>query len=526
MSSETPLSDVPSRELPNDKRAGREISFGIQQTIACWATDFIDPAVGQWFQNKHGHKHHHVSAKHTWGGEIAGDSAAFFIYMAAKRLFTKPIDMVTAGVKRVLDPAYDKLGRKSLESWRRKQHLEVDDPAYLRKLELYKEFQAENWVDSGIIAGSSTAMNVLVQRKLGNHQPMHIILGGKLIGAAATVATMLGLRTAVPESMQKLDQELSDRYFSKVARAAGSVMGVKPDDVTPLVTKDNEHKVFSLKEAPLLTRSADERKRGQFLKFLHHAYGNRNPDSAADWQAFINEQKAICHAFIEVLSPQGVFAKALSRAHHHALRDLQQQASSNIPLRLLKETAYTSVDSILLNRRDDMASYLLLLDDKDFLSDLGKKIRTPAGIRQRADALPKDKQEELIDSLVQSRGILGREPAVHIYANAKGQIIEHEALAVIFDPEGAPARALTQELKKQLPQLSTDSIQSLAKEYMTDRQHAAELVVEALVLDGELLNESIRRSEVLRQQKGGAPSHVERLEASTLQAPSAQPRLG
>ncbi|MFO0388569.1 MAG: hypothetical protein ACK502_02460 [Alphaproteobacteria bacterium] len=523
MPTETNTSDIPSRDLPKDKRTGREISFGIQQTIACWATDFIDPAVGQWFQNKHGHKHHHVSAKHTWGGEIAGDSAAFFIYMGVKRLFTKPMDMFTAGVKHALNPVYEKLGRKSLEQWRKAQHLEVDDPAYQKKLEAYKEFQAENWVDSGIIATSSTAMNVLVQRKLGNHQPIHIILGGKLIGAGATIASMLGMRTAVPDATKKLDEELSERYFSKIARGVGKIFGVSPDVGAPVETP-LKHNIFSLENAPLLSRAADDRKRGQFLIFLHHAYGDSNPESVADWQRFISEQKTICHAFIEVLNPNGVFSKTLSRAHHHALRDLQQQISTNIPLRLLKETAYTSIHSILLNRRDDMASYLLLLEDKDFLSDLGKLVKKPAVEGIRANVLPKDKQEELIDSLVQSRGMLGREPAVHIYANAKGQIMEHEALAEAFDPEGAAGRVLVQELQKRLPSMHAAKIEAIAKEYLLDRKHAAVLVVEALALDGALINEAVRRSEELRVQKTQPISHVKKLCNATAQPHQTQSR--
>ncbi len=519
---ELPPSEVPSRELPNDKRTGREIAFGIQQTLACWATDFIDPMVGKWFQNKHGNKDHHVSEKHTWGGEFAGDSAAFFIYMGIKRLLGKPVDMVTAGVKHAFNPLYDKLGRKSLEQWRKDQHLEYDDPAYQRRLDLYKEFQAENWVDSGIIATSSTAMNVAVQRKLGNRQPVHIILGGKLIGTAATLVAMLGARTAAPDAMRKLDEELNERYFSKVARGVGAAFGVAPDAVVAAEPTRDTH-TYSLKEAPLLNRQADERKRGQFLKFLHHAYEGRNPESTKDWQDFIAEQKAVCRAFIEVLNPAGTFSKTLSRAHHHALRDLQQHASSNIPLRLLKETAYTGMHSILLNRRDDMASYLLLLDDKDFLSDLGKQIKKPAGQKIRAASLPKDKQEELIEALVQTRGPIGREPAVHIYANAKGQIIEHEALAVAFEPDGAAGRVLTQELQKHLPGMDAKKIEAIAKDYLGDRKQAAVLVVDALALDGPLMNEAVHRSETLRVQKGLSSSHVDRLVEEATQPPHPAP---
>ena len=239
-----PLTDsgaeVPSRLLPADKRFGREISFGIQQTLACWATDFIDPYVGKWYQNRFGNKQHEVTNAHTWGGEVMGDSAAFFVYLGAKRMLSKPIDAMTQLAKKATDPLYDRMGRKSLKDWRKEHHISKDDPRYLQRLENYKEFQAENLVDSTIIASSSTVINVAAQRALGNKQGIGLILTSKLIGAVLTMGSMLGLRSALPESTKTLDDELSERYFSKVVRAVQRLMGAA-EDKPELPDPDDEH---------------------------------------------------------------------------------------------------------------------------------------------------------------------------------------------------------------------------------------------------------------------------------------------
>lgn len=222
--------DLPSRLLPSDKRFGREIAFGIQQTLTCFATDFFDPWIGKLYQNKFGNKEHEVTNAHTWFGEIVGDLSALGVYLAAKRFFSKPIDGLIATVKNTFDGRLTKMGKRSLESWRQEHHLTEDDPRYKRKLENYKEFQAENLVDTTIVAASSTIINVGAQRAVGNKQAYGLILVSKLIGAAATMGGMLGLRTLLPQSTHMLDKELSDRYFSKAVRGTKRAFGVKNDE--------------------------------------------------------------------------------------------------------------------------------------------------------------------------------------------------------------------------------------------------------------------------------------------------------
>ncbi len=512
---ETPpfLSDTPSRQQSRDKRVGREISFGIQQTLACWATDFIDPVVGSWYQKKFGNPDHKVTVGHTVGGEVAGDSAALFIYLAVKRFLTAPIDALTVGVKKTLNPFYTRLGHKSLKHWAEANQLEKNDPRYQHKLDMYKEFQAENLVDSSIIAASSTAVNVATQRVLGNKQRLDIILAGKLIGAFATMATMLGVRAAAPTAMLTLDEELSDRYFSKVARRMGSWLGVKPSHIVPVkppeFLAEESFSMASLGDAPIVHRMPSNEKCSGFLARLHREYDDRDPNDPVAFAAFIEEQKQICDAFILALHPKGKFSKALSERYYTALSHLQAvDAPEGMAGKLLKKSARVGIQSIVVNRRDDQTGFKKLLGDAEFLNDLKQLIATEAAPKSKLLSL--EKQEDLIESLVQTKGPLGREPAVHIYGHAKGQIIEHQALAEAYDLQGDATRVLAAELQKSLPGFDPAVVQEMAVDYMQDRKIAAEVVVRDLRLDGYIVNEAIRRSEAVRLQQT-PETHVKKL---------------
>ncbi len=222
--------DKESAHLPRDeeRRFGRNIAYGIQQTIACWATDFIDPFVSKWYQNRFGNKHHEVTNKHTFGGEVVGDTAAFGVYIAAKQVLGTPIDAVVDVVKNTSDGMLTKLGKKALKPWAQAAHISEDSPAYQKKLNAYKNQQAENMVDSAIIATSATGLNVGAQRYMfGNKQGLGVILASKIVGAFMTMGVMLGLRTGIPTTMDTLDNEIENRYVTPITKHAKRALGVR-----------------------------------------------------------------------------------------------------------------------------------------------------------------------------------------------------------------------------------------------------------------------------------------------------------
>ena len=228
----------PKRAETRAEKIGREISFGIQQTLACWATDFIDPFVNKWFQNRFGDKRHAVTDKHVWYGEIVGDSIAVFMYLGIKRAFGKQVDALIAKTEKTFDPLLCKLAPKTKPGESKETHTE--------RVADYKHFQAENIVDSSIIAISSTAANVATQRAIGNKQSLIVMFGGKIVGALITMGVMLGVRTAFPQATKKLDEKLSKHVFSPVVTGVQKLAGVAPEkpassDVTEIAPKKEDH---------------------------------------------------------------------------------------------------------------------------------------------------------------------------------------------------------------------------------------------------------------------------------------------
>ncbi len=595
-SAATDLPDIASKDLPRDKRTGREIAYGVQQTFACWATDFIDPPVSKWFQTKFGSKSHDVTHRHVWGGEFLGDTSAFFVYVALKRFLYKPIDALIGGVKSAFDNRFTKMGEKSLALWRQHEHVGENDPRYKQKLEAYKHFQAENLVDSTLIATSATLTNVGFQKMLGNGQNLRVILASKIVGAIATMSVMLGLRSRFPTATRTLDEELDDRYFSHAVRIAKRAIGVKEEAPILSASEMKEEEIRKKKEAkaarrmpaaPVLEagaaatvasmatlkimdkereiaeliprglgigalassavlalhfllpkfskafndelrerynprRSAEAKatkeavpaplaataptleaapiaegalggdKRAAFMLNLRQAYVGRDVNDTAAFDRFREEQKRVCDAFIVALYPKGAFAEALADGHFHSMRRLDAVTDHT----RMKYSSTVGIQSILINRRDDMLASRKLLDDDAFLAELKTQLAQP--LPPGANTLPEEKAETLVESLVQTRGPQGREPAVHIYANARGQVAEHQALADAFDPKGRAAAVLNSELTARLPGFTKEAVTKITTDYMQARKSAAEKVVDALTPDGAVVGEAVRRSEAVR----------------------------
>ena len=205
--------DVKHPSHSKDPKLGEDIAFGVQQTIACWATDFIDPYIGKWFQDKFKHHQHHGTLAHTWAGEIVGDTAAVFSFLGVRLFFPQSIEWMKHSARYLGDGLYTNLGKKSLRGWAAKHHVGMNSAVFQKKLEEWKDFQAENIAKSSVIAVSSVVFNVLTQKTIGNTHTIPVITAGKLVGAATTMATMLGFRAFLPDATQKLDDELNERYF-------------------------------------------------------------------------------------------------------------------------------------------------------------------------------------------------------------------------------------------------------------------------------------------------------------------------
>ena len=103
-----------ARTAEDSKKFGEDIAFGIQQTLACWATDFIDPYVGAKIQQKmEPDVGDEKELKHAWIGEIVGDTAALFVFLGVQRFIPQPVQWFKGIVKSLGDGFLEKSGRKT-----------------------------------------------------------------------------------------------------------------------------------------------------------------------------------------------------------------------------------------------------------------------------------------------------------------------------------------------------------------------------------------------------------------------------
>lgn len=205
---------------------GQDIAFGVEQTIACWATDFIDPWVGAKVQEKFEPRvGNGDELKYAWAGEIAGDLAAFFSFVGAQRFMPQLAEGIKRVIKPVIAPLYERSGHKSLRHWAEEHGISEDSAEYRQKLEEYKDFQTESLAKSSVVAAGSIGFNVATQKAIGNPHKLWVITAAKVAGASLTVGLMMGLRFLLPRTMHNLDEELGERYFSPIARRFQKLFG-------------------------------------------------------------------------------------------------------------------------------------------------------------------------------------------------------------------------------------------------------------------------------------------------------------
>lgn len=215
------------------KRFGEDIAFGIQQTAACWATDFIDPFVSTWVQKRLGDKNHTGTLTHAMKGEVVGDSAAFFIFLAMQKWLPQPVQFLKKTALKHFDATYDRMAKSSLSAWAADHNVSRDSEQYRHKVEEWKQFQAGNFAKATVISLGSIISNVGVQKWSGNKNSLASITLSKTIGAGITMGVVLGSRLAFPQATRRLDREMDRRFITPAIRKVHSWVGVDSDDAMP-----------------------------------------------------------------------------------------------------------------------------------------------------------------------------------------------------------------------------------------------------------------------------------------------------
>ena len=489
--------DVPletPKKRTKEQRLAHEVSYGLKQTLTCWATDFLDPPISSWYMKHFGKKGQGGGIEQTAGGEVVGDTAAFFAYIGLKQMFRSPIDMAINAVKSMGDASLTRMGKKSIAGWARSHGISEDDPRFKQRVEDYKQFQAENIVDSSIISVSATGLNVLAQRHMfGNNQTYGTILKSKLLGAGLTLGVMGGMNIVFPAASKAFDNELEERYVSKIIHKTKKMLGLKTDDVLPVITKTPEGQTPS----DILTISPEKRE-GLVIMVAEHAQklDFNNPEQRAN---LLGRQKSVYEAFIKALSSDSPVLKAMEQEHYEVVRKAHKKhAFDKEPDQYEqdRETSHAHVQLSAAHKRRDMQQFIALLDDPKFLDEVKAMVASGKLAERRNSSITAEQKTYMSESLLKQSSDSGKS----VFETAEAQALDYKALAHALEPTGKAAYALAAELKKHLPTYDPKDIDGIAKDYAGYYQQEARTMAQELSQQSPIVLQAAERSNALRSR--------------------------
>ncbi len=444
------------------QRLNHSLLYGARQTFFCFATDAVEPFINKWFQNKVGDKKHGVVTNtQTVVGEVAGDFAAFGVYVGLKTFFATPVNMVISSVKDIGSPILTKMGRNSVTQWAKEHDVSEDDPRYKKRVEDYKTFQAENAVDSAIIATSATALNLLAQRQLlKNEQSYMTMFKGKLMGAGLTLVAMFASSVFFPKQTRRVEDKIEETLVNPGMKIFKGLIGVK-DEPESVITKTEAGKHPLDGSIPL----SPEKREGLLIMVADHAKKIDFSD-ASQRAALIAKQKSVYEAFIKAFDPEGPLVAAMIHEHYETLQKEHRLLAGEPDQNARDHEASTmSIQASMAHKRRDMQHFIALLDDPAFLDDV-KKVLASGTLPERKNSTITQAQRDYMSESLMKKKPAGSDPSVAILDVAESQELDYKALAHALEPGGRAAHTLASELKKHLPDYDPVDIDGIAKDYM------------------------------------------------------------
>ena len=222
-------------------------------------------------------------------------------------------------------------------------------------------------------------------------------------------------------------------------------------------------------------------------------------------QAIAKEQKI----FAELLKQKTVIDAAVVSLQH-ALNSLLP-ANHHIEQDMLR----VSVEGIFANRARDAIQFSSIIFTPDFLALVRSLNKNPT---QAKPTLTAEKQQEIIDRLVQSHDMRGAEPPIHVLASAIGHRITHEALQSMFAPHGKLYHALHAALQKSLPDYTESQCARIVQGWLAARKDAAIAVTDTVKQDGAALTTAMAQSSALLQAKNNTAPQSTNSQTATIAA--------
>jgi hypothetical protein len=282
-------------ECKTREERAEDIAYTINHALACTATDFIDPYVGNWTQkylgrrfsigcghdhnddkgHDHGmhcgpaenmhdhsshthlglpiiddhdnhscghdhHKHGHTPDSHLthwWLGEVIGDFGAVPVTIAFQRYAPGFMNGIRNVLEPVLGPIFKFGANLSARSWATKQGLSSESEACKKKADEIYEHEVRHLPQALLWTASSIAINLSTQKLLGNTAPLWQLAAGKAAGASISAGLVVSGRALMPQTARNWDGWTSKNVFLPMTKMLGSFAGITESDVERMAEK-------------------------------------------------------------------------------------------------------------------------------------------------------------------------------------------------------------------------------------------------------------------------------------------------
>lgn len=285
--------------------------------------------------------------------------------------------------------------------------------------------------------------------------------------------------------------------FSALALTANTALAANTTATVQLV---------ELRQAPVSPSVLTDGKKDDVATLLLRAAKRERVADAKGFDALLTRQKARDAALIAIISPDSpathALGKALKKAYGNFLTD-------HVAPEYADAIALQMVQSILLNRRDDLTSAQALYADTAWQETLRARFSKGDAPELNVTLNP-EKREELKNTALyihtpgKAEGKI--EPAVHLLLTALAHKIGHEGIAEATKPGSEVHTLFLSSIAKALPN-DPDAGEWL-KDWLYLREARARAVTEDFRPEGALMQDAVKQSETTRRARLQNPPAV------------------
>jgi DNA-directed RNA polymerase subunit F len=198
--------------------------------------------------------------------------------------------------------------------------------------------------------------------------------------------------------------------------------------------------------------------------------------------SLINEQRALAATLTD---------PAVVKIAGDALLKAQGELNADSRYHTRPVPAHETMAQIMKRRAAEAEQFAKQLSTPDYVAALSKL--SPDDAKRAVPTLREVKLPETINELLHLENGAPQVIA-HIDAQAKGTMLEHDALARVYAADGPLHDAMMKGLAQHLPGASREAVHQVAATWLGDREAAAKIAVELCSNDGEAYLEAVRQS--------------------------------